>query len=141
MKALDLLTAGGKAHFQFKTIIGGRTRFRPIEGDKGGKLGRQALFHIGRFERRAAHGDAAVFGRNGEPDCRQRTGGAIRSHAGIDADARFASRRRFDLAIERSRLAINIARAGAKQQAQRQLARYSDLLANTAKLPDLLRTP
>jgi hypothetical protein len=54
-----------------------------------------------------------VSGRNGEPDCRQRTGGAIGSHAGIDADAHFASGRRFDFAIDRGRLTVNIARADA----------------------------
>ena len=52
-------------------------RFRPIQGDKGGKLSGQALLDIGRFECRATHGDGAVFGRNGKADRGQRAGRAI----------------------------------------------------------------
>lgn len=100
MEMLDLLAASGEAHFQFEMIVGGRIRFRPIERDQGGKFSRQALFDVGRFERRAAHGDVAVFGRNGEPDRRQRTGGAIGSHAGVDADAHIAPERRLYFAID-----------------------------------------
>jgi hypothetical protein len=35
------------------------------------------LLDIGRFERRAAHGDGAMFRRDGEPDRRQRPGSVI----------------------------------------------------------------
>jgi hypothetical protein len=104
-KPLDLFTAGGEAHLQFKPIVVGGIRFRPIERDQGWKLSRQALLDIGRFECRATHGDSAMFGRNGEADRGQRAGRAIGAHAGIDTDAHLAPGRCFDFAIKRRGLA------------------------------------
>ena len=77
MKALDLLAAGGEADFQFKPIVVRGTRFRPIEREQDGKLSRQALLDIGRFECRATHGNGAMFGGNGQADRGQRIGGAV----------------------------------------------------------------
>jgi hypothetical protein len=72
VKPLDLFAVGGEIYLQFKPIVVGGIRFRPIERDQGGKFGRQALLDIGRFECRATHSDGAMFGRNGEADCGQR---------------------------------------------------------------------
>ena len=118
METLDLLAAGGGAHFEFEMIVSGRIRFGPIERDQSGKFSCQALLDVSGFERCAAYGDAAVFGRNGEPDRWQRTGGAIGSHAGVDADAHVAPERRLDVAIDRIALRVTIARAGAQPKAQ-----------------------
>ena len=125
MEALDLFAAGGEAHFQFEAIVVSGIRLGSIERDEGGKFSSQTLFDIGRFKSGAAHGDGAVLGRNGQPDCRQRTGGAIRPHTGIDADTHFASRCRLDFAIERRGLAVDGARAGTQHKAQCQPAPFT----------------
>ncbi len=124
MEALDLFAAGGKAYFQFEAIVVSGIRLGSVERDESGKLSRQTLFDIGRFEGGAAHRDSTVLGRNLQPYCRQRTGGAISPHTGIDADTDFASRRRFDFAIERRGLAVDSARAGAEQKPQHQPAPF-----------------
>ena len=100
MKTLELFAAGGKAHFQFKAIVALEILAGAIERDKSRRFDRQALFEIGRFEHRATHGDGAVFGRDGEPYRRQRTGSAIGVNAGVDADAHLAPSRRLDFAIK-----------------------------------------
>jgi hypothetical protein len=69
---LQLFAASGKAHFQFKSIVALEILASAIEGDESRHVDRQALLDIGRFERRAAHGDGAMFRRDGEPDRRQR---------------------------------------------------------------------
>ena len=71
-KPMDLFTAVGEAHLQFKPIVVGGIRFRPIERDQGWKFSRQALLDIGCFECRATQGHSAMFGRNGEADRGQR---------------------------------------------------------------------
>ena len=79
MKPLNLFAAGRETHLQLKTIVVGGLCLWPIERDQGGKLSRQTLLDIGRFECRAPHDNRAVFGRNGEADRGQRTGRAIRA--------------------------------------------------------------
>ena len=116
MKTLELFAAGGKAHFQFEAIVALEILALEIlagaiERDKSRRFDRQALFEIGRFEHRATHGDGAVFGRNGEPYRRQRTGSAIRANAAVDADAHLAPRRSFDFPVYGIVLAINSAGA------------------------------
>ena len=91
MKTLQLFAAGGKAHFQFEAIVALEILLdvlaSAIERDERRRFDRQALFEISRFEHRATHGDGAVFGRNGEPYRRQRTGSAIRANAAVDGRA------------------------------------------------------
>jgi hypothetical protein len=88
-----------------------------IEGDESRHVDRQALLDIGRFERRAAHGDGAMFRRDGEPDRRQRPGSVIGTNTAVDADAHLAPRRSLDFPIYGIVLAVSS--AGPAQQSRR----------------------
>ena len=117
MKMLQLFASSGKAHFQFKAIVALEILASAIEGDESWHIDRQALLDIGRFEHRAAHGDGAMFRRDGEPDRRQRAGSAIGTNTAVDADAHLAPRRSLDFSFYGIVLAVS--RAGAAQQRRR----------------------
>lgn len=116
MKTLQLFAARGKAHFQFKAIVALEILAGAIKGDESRHVDRQALFDIGCFEHRAAHGDGAMFRRNGEPDRRQRPGSAIGTNTTVDADAHLARPRGLDFPIYGIVLAVSS--AGAAQQSR-----------------------
>jgi hypothetical protein len=128
MKTLHLFAAAGEAHFQFEAIIALEVLTGAIERDESRHFDRQALFDVSCFEHRTTHRDGAVFGRNGEPYRRQRTGGAIGTNAAIDADAHLAPRPSLDFAIYGVALAVAIANA-AQQSRRGEPCYYSCLLS------------
>ena len=97
---LNFLALAGKCNFQLELVGAGEIRRRAIKSHEGRHVDRQTLFDIGRFEHGALDADGAVRRRLGEPNSRQRTGGAIRPNAGVDADAHILAGRRPERAID-----------------------------------------
>jgi hypothetical protein len=86
-EVLDLLASALQGDFQFELVAAVEICGRTIEGQQRRHFGGEALLEIGGFQRAALDGDAAVGGRDQEPDRRQGTSGAIGLDVGIDADA------------------------------------------------------
>ena len=113
-EVLQLLAAVRPSDFQQELVGAAKFGCSMIERDKGWNLGRKALLDIGRLQRAALDVNKAVRRRGGEPDCGQRSRGAILLDVGIDANAGITARRRLDLAFNDAPLRVRRERTEAQ---------------------------
>src|SRR4029077_8409550 len=84
---LNLLAASGETDFQIERVAAVEILRGAIERDEGRHFGGQALLEIRRLENRAFDVDGPMRRCVDKADGRQRSGRAIRTNGGEDADS------------------------------------------------------